>query len=124
VAQERCLKALSRRHQRLKYVKRTSHATQVFGAATSFPRTTKSSPNSIYLWGCSGADGGARVSHPLAIAHPDTEAPGWVHRSDVYNALVTMHGTIMVFFVAMPILLAAFGNFSSVDDRRQGHGFP
>jgi cytochrome c oxidase subunit 1 len=46
------------------------------------------------------------------IAHPDTEAPGWGYVApDVYNALVTMHGTIMVFFVAMPILLAAFGNF-------------
>lgn len=46
------------------------------------------------------------------IAHPDTEAPGWGFISpDVYNALVTMHGTIMVFFVAMPLLLAAFGNF-------------
>lgn len=46
------------------------------------------------------------------IAHPDTEAPGWGFIApDVYNALVTMHGTIMVFFVAMPILLAAFGNF-------------
>jgi len=46
------------------------------------------------------------------IAHPDTEAPGWGYIApDVYNALVTMHGTIMVFFVAMPILLAAFGNF-------------
>jgi cytochrome c oxidase subunit 1 len=30
---------------------------------------------------------------------------------EFYNALVTMHGTIMVFFVAMPILLGAFGNF-------------
>ncbi len=28
-----------------------------------------------------------------------------------YNMLVTMHGTIMVFWVAMPILLGAFGNF-------------
>ena len=28
-----------------------------------------------------------------------------------YNQLVTMHGTIMVFFVAMPILLGALGNF-------------
>jgi cytochrome c oxidase subunit 1 len=28
-----------------------------------------------------------------------------------YNALVTMHGTIMIFWVAMPVLLAAFGNF-------------
>src|SRR3972149_2141613 len=46
------------------------------------------------------------------IAYPDSEAPGWGYVApDVFNALVTMHGTIMVFFVAMPILLAAFGNF-------------
>ncbi len=46
------------------------------------------------------------------LAHPDTEAPGWGYIApDVYNALITMHGTIMVFFVAMPILLAAFGNY-------------
>src|SRR3970040_454971 len=46
------------------------------------------------------------------LAHPDTEAPGWGFIApDFYNMLVTMHGTIMVFFVAMPIMLAAFGNF-------------
>ncbi len=28
-----------------------------------------------------------------------------------YNSLVTMHGTIMIFWVAMPVLVAAFGNF-------------
>jgi len=28
-----------------------------------------------------------------------------------YNAFLTMHGTIMLFWVAMPILLGAFGNF-------------
>jgi cytochrome c oxidase subunit 1 len=28
-----------------------------------------------------------------------------------YNAITTMHGTIMIFWVAMPILLAALGNF-------------
>ena len=28
-----------------------------------------------------------------------------------YNAIITMHGTIMVFFVAMPLLLGAFGNY-------------
>ena len=28
----------------------------------------------------------------------------------VYNATVTMHGTIMVFWVAMPVLVAGFGN--------------
>ena len=46
------------------------------------------------------------------IAHPDTEALGWGYIApDVYNSLVTMHGTIMVFFVAMPLLLSVFGNF-------------
>ena len=28
-----------------------------------------------------------------------------------YNVLVTMHGTLLVFFVAMPILIGVFGNF-------------
>jgi cytochrome c oxidase subunit 1 len=28
-----------------------------------------------------------------------------------YNSLVTMHGTIMIFWVAMPVLLAGLGNF-------------
>jgi cytochrome c oxidase subunit 1 len=46
------------------------------------------------------------------IAHPDTEAPAWGYIApDIYNALITQHGTIMVFFVAMPLLLAVFGNF-------------
>lgn len=46
------------------------------------------------------------------LAYPDTPVPGWGYIApDFYNMLVTMHGTIMVFFVAMPILLASFGNF-------------
>ena len=46
------------------------------------------------------------------LAWPETEVPGWGFvEPQVYNALLTMHGTIMVFFVAMPILLGAFGNF-------------
>jgi len=46
------------------------------------------------------------------LAWPDTAVPGWGEIGpEVYNMLVTMHGTIMVFFVAMPILLGAFGNF-------------
>ncbi|MEB3236044.1 MAG: cbb3-type cytochrome c oxidase subunit I [Candidatus Sericytochromatia bacterium] len=28
-----------------------------------------------------------------------------------YNMMITQHGTIMIFFVAMPVLLAAFGNY-------------
>ena len=56
------------------------------------------------------------------LAYPDTAVPGfgWVPEPSMvegivppefYNMVVTMHGTIMVFFVAMPILLGAFGNF-------------
>ena len=33
------------------------------------------------------------------------------NRPDNYNAIITMHGTVMVFFVAMPLLLGAFGNY-------------
>lgn len=46
------------------------------------------------------------------LAFPDTSIPGFGFVGpETYNALVTNHGTIMVFFVAMPILLGAFGNF-------------
>jgi cytochrome c oxidase subunit 1 len=46
------------------------------------------------------------------LAWPDTAIPGLGEIGpETYNVLVTMHGTIMVFFVAMPILLGAFGNF-------------
>src|SRR3990172_5719186 len=39
---------------------------------------------------------------------PDTEG---VISPSVYNMMFTMHATIMVFFVIMPILAGAFGNF-------------
>jgi cytochrome c oxidase subunit 1 len=46
------------------------------------------------------------------LAWPQTEAAGWGYvEPQAYNALVTMHGTVMVFFVAMPFLLGGFGNF-------------
>ncbi len=46
------------------------------------------------------------------LAFPDTSVPGLGFIGpDTYNALVTMHGTTMVFFVAMPMLLGGFGNF-------------
>jgi cytochrome c oxidase subunit 1 len=48
----------------------------------------------------------------MQLAYPGAEVPlyGRVSASD-YNSLVTMHGTIMIFWVAMPVLIAAFGNF-------------
>ena len=46
------------------------------------------------------------------LAWPSAHIPGMgVITPDAYNTLVTMHGTIMVFFVAMPLLLGVFGNF-------------
>jgi cytochrome c oxidase subunit 1 len=46
------------------------------------------------------------------LAWPGAAVPGYgVVAPHDYNSLVTMHGTIMVFWVAMPILIAGFGNF-------------
>ena len=60
------------------------------------------------------------------LAWPSARIPGvGVITPDAYNTLVTMHGTIMVFFVAMPLLLGVFGNFCiplMVGARR--HGLP
>ena len=45
-------------------------------------------------------------------AHPGAEVPlyGLVNANQ-YNALSTSHGTLMIFWFAMPVLIAAFGNF-------------
>src|SRR5512139_904425 len=45
------------------------------------------------------------------LAFPGQPVPGvGVLDAGRYNAFVTMHGTTMIFFVAMPLLLGAFGN--------------
>ena len=48
----------------------------------------------------------------MQLAFPGEDVPGfgWVSPGH-YNALVTNHGTIMIFWVAMPVLVAAAGNF-------------
>ena len=48
----------------------------------------------------------------MQLAFPGQEVPlyGLVSSAE-YNALVTNHGTIMIFWVAMPVLIAAFGNY-------------
>jgi len=48
----------------------------------------------------------------MQLAFPGINVPLYGHVSPLeYNALVTNHGTIMIFWVAMPVLIAAFGNF-------------
>ncbi len=48
----------------------------------------------------------------MQIAYPGMAVPffGFVS-PNTYNALITNHGSIMVFWVAMPVLLAGFGNY-------------
>jgi cytochrome c oxidase subunit 1 len=42
---------------------------------------------------------------------PDTMAPDGIVLPEFYSALVTMHGTFMVFFAIMPLLVGVFGNY-------------
>lgn len=48
----------------------------------------------------------------MQLAFPGMSVPGWgrVTAHD-YNSLVTTHGSVMIFWVAMPVLIAALGNY-------------
>ena len=48
----------------------------------------------------------------MQLAFPGEAVPLFgVVSPNEYNALITNHGAIMIFWVAMPVLVAAFGNF-------------
>ena len=48
----------------------------------------------------------------MQMAYPGAEVPFWgIVTPAAYNTLVTNHGAIMIFWVAMPVLIAAFGNY-------------
>ena len=48
----------------------------------------------------------------MQLAFPGMPVPGFgVVSPHEYNSLVTNHGSIMIFWVAMPVLIAAFGNY-------------
>ena len=62
---------------------------------------------------------------PLLDKLSPNGAPGGVITPEYYLSLMTMHGTIMVFFVLTNAPFAGFGNLLSADsDRRGGHGLP
>ena len=41
----------------------------------------------------------------------DTRAPGGIMLPEFYNSAVTMHGTIMIFFAIMPLLVGVYANY-------------
>ena len=48
----------------------------------------------------------------MQLAFPGQSVPGFgVVSPGQYNMLITNHGTIMIFWVAMPVLVAGFGNY-------------
>src|SRR5215468_10306654 len=49
----------------------------------------------------------------MQMAFPGQSVPIWggIVTPAEYNQLITNHGAIMIFWVAMPVLIAAFGNF-------------
>ncbi|PYS96483.1 MAG: cytochrome c oxidase subunit I [Acidobacteria bacterium] len=48
---------------------------------------------------------------PLGTLFPESVMPEGHIGPEVYNALFTMHGSIMIFLVIIPMLTGAFGNF-------------
>jgi len=48
----------------------------------------------------------------MQMAFPGEKVPFWgIVTPAAYNTLITNHGAIMIFWVAMPVLIAAFGNY-------------
>ena len=48
---------------------------------------------------------------PLGSILPETMAPDGIMLPEFYNSLVTMHGTFMVFFAIMPLLVGVYANY-------------
>lgn len=54
----------------------------------------------------------ASYTFRMQLAFPNKAVPGFgLVTPEMYNSLITNHGTLMIFWFAMPVLIAAFGNF-------------
>ena len=77
---------------------------------------TRSSASSISSWRCGGHVGIVlSVLMRLHLAWPEVHLPflaGGLMTPEQYLSLVTMHGTIMVFFVLTTAPQGGFGNYS------------
>ena len=91
-----------------------AHHEQSFWSKYVFPTDHKMIAMQYMFTGIVMALIGGYMSYAfrMQLAFPGESVPsyGLVSHGE-YNALVTNHGTIMIFWVAMPLLIAAFGNF-------------
>ena len=76
---------------------------------------------STLIWGLVGGSLAMVVRYKLAWPHATTPEV----TNDFYNMLFTMHASVMIFLVIIPLLMGAFGNFLiPLHDRRARHGVP
>jgi len=90
------------------------HHEETFWSKYVFPLDHKRIAMQYIFTGMAMAVVGGLMSYVfrMQLAFPGMDVPGFglVSPAD-YNFLVTSHGTIMIFWVAMPVLIAGFGNF-------------
>ncbi|MFO0723065.1 MAG: cbb3-type cytochrome c oxidase subunit I [Myxococcota bacterium] len=90
------------------------HGPQSFWAKYVFPLDHKMIAMQYLFTGMAMAlIGGFTVyAFRMQLAFPGQHVPGFgVVSPDQYNMLITTHGSVMIFWVAMPVLIAALGNY-------------
>ncbi len=90
---------------------------------TTLSLVTRLHRHGAFLWIMRIHLGWPNASIPLLGILSPTGAPGGVPTPEYYLSLMTMHGTIMAFFVLTAAPMAGYGNFMlPISRRRGGHG--